>query len=544
MPGVLAKRLCPQLILIKHSFGSYSKESKEVMKIIGELDPNFCCMSLDECYIDLTEYTIEVYCHQNKDFNRDSLKGCTQLPDFLWDFASQLVANLRQKILNETELSASAGIAPNSMIAKVCSDVNKPNGQHMVRGNRTEIEEFLEKTPVRKICGIGPVRAQYLTALAINTCKDLWHKRDVIRFGFSQFNSEYYLKVGLGVGSTLILRDDDSRKSISSERTVSQISHFNEICEHLNDLSLELSSDLIERNQSCKTITVKLKKITFEVTLRSQTIPYYTSDSETILNSAKKLLETELSNTPTNCQKYRLIGLKVSNLKDKNDSKSSVGSSQLTLSQIFTSLTKKDDKNEVESNIDNNIEEKDLNESHSYSHSLIYDSYVYECSVCSQKFFDKTLFENHENDCIGQMLCQNLDQQNSNDLDVCPIPSTSFESDNASQLEEQSLEKCEQMSSYICPVCSTHFNFKDNDELNRHIDMCLNKEKCKELTQVPMASTQSTPNTKSTPNSKVSKRCSSDSKVKPKNSRNQSSKRSKTKSSNSQKTIDSFFHSQ
>ncbi|CAG2174420.1 unnamed protein product, partial [Oppiella nova] len=350
MPGALAKRLCPQLIIISHSSGSYSKESAEVMKIIREFDPNLnSSMSLDEAYIDLTDYVVDTYCHRHPDFDRQSLNGCKQLPNCLWDLAAEIVSNLRQRILDETQLSASAGIACNTMIAKVCSDINKPNGQHMIRGNRLEIENFLENTAIRKICGIGPVRGQFLTALGLKTCKDLYFKRDIIRFAFTQYNAEYYLSVGLGVGRHVIAKDEDerTRKSISSERTVSQISSFEAISELLAELSEELSEDLNSKNQSCKTVTIKLKKVTFVVTLRSLTLPFHTYDSETILNVAKSLLQTELNNTPPECRKYRLIGLKVSNLITNEPIRKS---SQMTLSQIYRALKSNSNKETKEMN--------------------------------------------------------------------------------------------------------------------------------------------------------------------------------------------------
>ena len=536
MPGILAKKLCPDLILLKHSFGNYSKESKQVMKIISEFDPNFCCMSLDECYIDLTEYTTELFCEQNKHFDKNLLKQSPELPNFLWDFGAQIVHNIRQRILTETKLSASAGIGPNSMIAKVCSDVNKPNGQHMVRGNRAEVEDFLEKTAIRKICGIGPVRTQYLTALNINVCKDLWHKRDVIRFAFSPFNADYYLRVGLGVGSTIILKDEEPRKSISSERTVGLISGFEPICDLFRELSQELVTDLNEKNQSCKTVTIKLKKITFEVSLKSQTLSNYTSDCETILSVAKKLLETELSNTPIEAQKYRLIGLKVSNLRD--GSQRNVSTSQTTLSQIFTALNKNEDKNQITCDMSEESDHclESETQSHKNIYSPIYDSDLYECSVCFEKFNQKNIFENHENECIGQMLSNHLDDHLLEGFDELPEPIESNdlkETDNSEKTGETSSD-----ISCLCPICSIHMTFKDNDQLNRHIDMCLNKDKCQELTQVPVSSIQTTPEPKV---SKVVKRSSSDSKVRDKSN---NSKKAKNKSSKSQKTIDFFFHSQ
>ena len=500
------------------------------MRIISDFDPNFCCMSLDECYVDLTEYTLDVFCDRNPDFDRNAIKGVTQLPNEVWDFAAQVVANIRQRIHKETQLTASAGIACNSMIAKVCSDYNKPNGQHMVRGNREEIEDFLQKTEVRKICGIGPVRAQFLTALGIKTCKDLWNKRAIVRFAFSNFNFEYYLKVGLGIGSTIILRDDEPKKSISCERTIKVVSDFHKLAHYLKDMSEEVSEELKQNNQICKTVTVKLKKWTFELSVRCQTLPYFTSDSETILNLAKSILSTQLSNTPIEVRKYRLIGLRVSNLKLNND-KESVSSSQMTLSQIYNGLTKRNDINhENTEEVKEEVPKQDQKEEHnkeetSECYRSFYDTDLYECSVCSEKFEHKNLFESHENDCIGQMLSERSEQM----------------ADSADLALDEPIDD-QLTNKFVCPICSIQITTKDNDQLNQHIDMCLNKDKCTELTKVTSTGSQSTSNLKSV------KRVCSETKVKERSSQRPGHRLKRTKaqtsSSKSQKTLDFFFNSQ
>ncbi|XP_054168616.1 DNA polymerase kappa-like [Oppia nitens] len=551
MPGALAKRLCPQLIIIKGNYSSYSVESKAVMKIISEFDPNYMKMSLDEAYIDLTEYVIDIYCQQNVNFDRYCLKDCRQLPDDIWDTASLVMSKIRQRILDETQLSASAGIACNKMIAKVCSDINKPNGQHMVRGNRQEIEEFLVDTPIRKVCGIGPVSGQYLTALDIKTCKDLYHKRDIIRFALSQHNSDYYLRVGLGIGSHIISGDNEPQKSMSCERTVREISSFDAISDLMKELSEDLASDLIKRNQSCKTITIKLKKITFEVTLKSHTLPYYTCDSETILNVAKNLLETELSNTSANCRKYRLIGLKVSNLKSDDCDKRST--SQMTLSQIFKALkSNKNTETKVinsnETTGDNELTFNDINGDNEdiYTNGLDNDlnciSNVFECSVCFQEFHDKENLEMHENDCIDKILNITIDKSNVSETQNDEKDDKNDNNDVEELWPTLNIDNNDSNKSYLCPICANQLSFKDNVELNAHIDVCLNKNMCLELTKVPTRA--STSNSTPKPVKTTKRMHSSDTKLNTKNSRNSESNNKKVESKKLQKTIDYFFHSQ
>lgn len=213
MAGFIAKQLCPNLVFVKSNYKKYHQASEIVMKIIAEYDPFLNEMSLDEAYFDLTDYVTNLFDKEYPSFDlhlRD-LKS-EGLPNEMWILADKVVNEIREKIFATTKLTASAGIASNSRLAKVCSDINKPNGQFMLVGTVDNIKDFLSKTQARKMSGVGPVRGQYLEALNIKTCSDLWLKRDVIYFLFTPHSVKYYLKVALGLGSTHFY-NDDSRKS-------------------------------------------------------------------------------------------------------------------------------------------------------------------------------------------------------------------------------------------------------------------------------------------------------------------------------------------
>jgi DNA polymerase kappa len=540
MPGFVAKQLCPNLILIRHNFGNYSKESERVMEIISQFDPNFRSFSLDEVFIDLTDYVINLYSINEPNFDINSLNNCKELPQFLWDYAFEVVEQIRHKIESETQLTASAGISCNTLLAKVCTDERKPNGQFMVRGFLPEIQQFIAKTQVRKFCGIGPVAGQLLNALDINTGQDLWDKRHIIQYLFTPFTVESYMRIALGIG-TFFLKSDDSRKSMSCERTFGEISDFNEICDKLHELSDRLDSDLKSENKTCKTVTLKLKRVSFDVSLKSQTIPYYTNDSETIYNVGKSLLETELSITSPNEAKYRLIGLKVSNLKDDNNDDVKETKGQLTLSQIFKALNTTGNTN-TECNNNSNVNTSDYSSESNYeSMDLIKnlnESDLYECSICSQTFDHKFLLECHENECIDEAF--NISAND--DFNENSSQQTRDESNSSIHLDLQKSNESSEPLSSKCPICSKNLVFKDNVDLNRHIDICLNKDTYLELTQVPSSSSCSS-SAYSTPDNKSKKRVKSNTKANKNKSQKLIVKKESNDSKSSQKTIDFFFRS-
>src|SRR5690606_18087048 len=134
MSSVIAKRNCPELIFVRPRFERYREISGAIRKIFFEYTDLVEPLSLDEAYLDVT---------QNK----------TENPS-----ATLIAKEIRQKILERTGLHASAGISVNKFIAKVASDINKPNGQKTV--NPEEVEEFLEKLEIRKFHGVGKVTAE------------------------------------------------------------------------------------------------------------------------------------------------------------------------------------------------------------------------------------------------------------------------------------------------------------------------------------------------------------------------------------------------
>lgn len=131
----------------------------------------------------------------------------------------ECVQEMRAKVEEETNLTASAGIAPNKMLAKVCSDKNKPNGQFLLPFNRKSIIAFMHDLSIRKIQGVGRVNERLLDAIGIKTCGDIFTHRTTIWLMDRQFGLNFLLRTYLGIASNVVRPGQrEERKSVGSER--------------------------------------------------------------------------------------------------------------------------------------------------------------------------------------------------------------------------------------------------------------------------------------------------------------------------------------
>jgi DNA polymerase kappa len=128
MPGFIARRLCPDLVIVPPDMAAYAAEAERIRDVFRAYDPNYLPMSLDEAYLDLTDYLRR---HPEQS-------------------AASAVAEMRARIAAATQLTASAGIAPNTFLAKVCSDLNKPNGQYELPATAPAVQEFVDRLSIRK----------------------------------------------------------------------------------------------------------------------------------------------------------------------------------------------------------------------------------------------------------------------------------------------------------------------------------------------------------------------------------------------------------
>ncbi|MBT4679899.1 MAG: DNA polymerase IV [Flavobacterium sp.] len=283
MSGVLARQKCPHLIFVKTDFERYKEISTKIRQIFYEYTDLVEPLSLDEAYLDVTE---------NKKGNPS---------------ASLIAQEIRDRIYSELALRASAGISINKFIAKVASDINKPNGQKTI--NPEEVLLFLEELSVNKFYGVGKVTAAKMNNLGIFNGLDLKKKplEELTKiFGKS---GTYYYNIVRGIHHSTV-KPNRIRKSIAAERTFSEnISSEVFMLERLHKIAEELEKRMIASETKGKTITLKIKYSDFTQQTRSKTVQNFIQKKDEIMQIVKELLYQEKFKNSV-----RLLGISFSNL--------------------------------------------------------------------------------------------------------------------------------------------------------------------------------------------------------------------------------------
>ncbi|MFD2824981.1 DNA polymerase IV [Leeuwenhoekiella polynyae] len=287
MAGGLARRLCPELIFVKTRFDRYREISAQIRQIFYEYTDLVEPLSLDEAYLDVS----------------DNKKGNPS--------ASLIAKEIRAKIKEKTGLNASAGISVNKFIAKVASDVNKPNGQKTI--GPEEVIPFLEALDIRKFYGVGKVTAEKMYQLGIFTGNEL--KTKTLEFLEEKFgkSGKHYYNVVRGIHNSPV-KPDRIRKSLGAERTFSEnISSEIFMLERLENIAEEIERRLKKSNVAGKTVTLKIKYSDFTLKTRSKTLSYYIRSKDVILETAKELLYQEKMKNSV-----RLLGITLANLNTED----------------------------------------------------------------------------------------------------------------------------------------------------------------------------------------------------------------------------------
>jgi DNA polymerase-4 len=232
MPTFMALQRCPKLIILPTRFDVYRRESSVIREILHRFSSLVEPLSLDEAYLDVSAHP---------------------------GAPGPLAQVIRDLIFRKTKLTASAGIGPNKLVAKIASDLKKPNGQFEMKA--ADVPEFMAALPVRKLWGIGQVTEQKMQKLGISTCADLQRlSRRELRERFGSFGSELY-DLSRGIDERPV-EPDRERKSLSNEETFSaNLETLAECEEKLPELFEELMADLAQK-EAARTVTkifVKLK---------------------------------------------------------------------------------------------------------------------------------------------------------------------------------------------------------------------------------------------------------------------------------------------
>ena len=221
--------------------------------------------------------------------------------------ATLIAEEIRSRIFEELGLHASAGISTNKFVAKIASDINKPNGQKTI--SQEEIPLFLENLAIEKFYGIGKVTRAKMYKLGIFTGSELKEKSEAFLIQHFKKAGTYYYQLVRGIQLSEV-KPDRIRKSIAAEHTFDQnLTSEIYMLEKLEKISKSLEKRLLQSKVAGRTVTLKIKYSDFTQQTRSKTLPYFVKESAVLLETVKELLfQEKIKNS------VRLLGISVTNL--------------------------------------------------------------------------------------------------------------------------------------------------------------------------------------------------------------------------------------
>ncbi|PYQ27711.1 MAG: DNA polymerase IV [Acidobacteria bacterium] len=289
MAASRARRLCPEGVWITPDFERYRAASRKIREIFERHTPLVEPLSLDEAYLDVTQ-------------------ELTGIPT-----ATETAEKIRSEIREETNLTASAGVAPNKFLAKIASDWRKPDGLFVIRPH--QIEKFLVSLPVRKIPGVGKATEAIMTEMGIATVGDLQRfEQQALIHRFGKWGTRLW-ELARGIDESPV-EPSRKRKSWSSENTFSKDITRDEVAEWIREQATSLWASLSKNAMRGRTVTVKLRTPDFKTATRQVTPAELPASGEEIATLAISLLE-KFDFKPD--AKYRLAGVGVSNFLDGDE---------------------------------------------------------------------------------------------------------------------------------------------------------------------------------------------------------------------------------
>ena len=286
MGTMKAAKLAPDAILLPADFDSYRKFSGMFKEAVATITPIIENVGIDEIYIDLTAFG---------------------------ERAAQVARQIKELVSSTTGLSCSIGLAPNKLLAKICSDLEKPNGLTII--TEADIQTRVWALPAHKINGIGPKAREKLNNLGINTIGEL-AAADVhmLRAHFGEVYTAWLARVSLGVDDRPVRTTSETKsvsREVTFERDLQVVADRQVLSAKFEALCGRVADDLKKHELSGKTVGVKLKFEDFTTVTRDITLPRNTADPLTILKAARDCLKR----VPFD-KKIRLLGVRISTLSD------------------------------------------------------------------------------------------------------------------------------------------------------------------------------------------------------------------------------------
>ncbi len=285
MPSRTAVRLCPRLVLVPMRMEYYAEISRQIGEIFGRYTPMIEPLALDEAFLDVS--------------------GSTRL----FGDAVTIGRRIKEEIQSELNLTASIGIAPNKFIAKIASDLQKPDGLVTVS---PPLAPFLDPLPIQRLWGIGRVAEEKLQAAGIHTLLDFRNADPKVLGNCVGNATEKLLRLARGEDNRPVQPHLQS-VSISKETTFkTNIKNITTLENTLLRLTEQVAERLRNKHLSARTISIKIRHADFRTLSRSQTLSHATNTTQEIWNIVRSLFRTAIGEQFA----VRLIGVQVSSIED------------------------------------------------------------------------------------------------------------------------------------------------------------------------------------------------------------------------------------
>ncbi|KAL8440600.1 hypothetical protein Efla_005519 [Eimeria flavescens] len=342
MPGFIARQLCPSLLIVKPNFRKYKAAGEAIRRVLKTYDPGLSSHSLDEASLDVTDYlraNHQRLFYSAPDCAPSSPVDLTAAPDEPAAAATAageppltaaaaaaaedavvdaLVSEIRAAVSAATCLSCSAGAAPSRLVAKIASDMNKPNGQKIVglaaaaaaaggaatpaaaaAAGAEAVKQFLSSLNVRKLPGIGKYRERLLDALEIQTCGQLVEQAPLLLHLLPRVTAVHLLRLALGIDSSVAAdpeqqQQQQQQQSVSCEETFAATGCVPLLKETIRKLAASVAAHLRKMKQQTNQVTLKVKFADFSVRTLSHRLTEHTEEEEPVAAAACGLLLSAL----------------------------------------------------------------------------------------------------------------------------------------------------------------------------------------------------------------------------------------------------------
>jgi DNA polymerase IV len=283
IPMSRAVRLCPNLVIISPNFQKYRAVSQQVFEIFRSVTPLVEGLSLDEAYLDVTTNS--------------------------WNepLGMTVAKRIKALIKERTQLTASAGVAPNKFLAKIASAWRKPDGLTVIAPER--VESFLKDLPVDALWGVGPVTAKRLQERGIEKLTDVRTADPAALHAAVGNHSDWLLKLASGEDDRPVSPNRPAKSSSSECTYAEDLTDIPRIRDEIAGMAREVAEWLVRRELTARTVTIKVRYEDFTTITRSHSAPA-TRDVDDIVNRAVALLEK----TEAGLRPVRLLGAGVHNL--------------------------------------------------------------------------------------------------------------------------------------------------------------------------------------------------------------------------------------